>query len=158
MIDRTNRYYLTTAEMLVMRAIWLADHDMVLSEVVKACNAVYEKNWKPQTVSTYLSHLVQKEFLRMDRNGKIYSYHPIVKAQEYMKYDVQNFVEFWGLTPAEMMKNYLAIRGSSKKSVMNFVPALRKWKKNSQNKYRINGDKSQEMEHFLTFSIYTSKI
>ena len=54
MIDRTNRYYLTTAEMLVMRAIWLADHDMVLSEVVKACNAVYEKNWKPQTVSTYL--------------------------------------------------------------------------------------------------------
>ena len=44
MIDRTNRYYLTTAEMLVMRAIWLADHDMVLSEVVKACNAVYEKN------------------------------------------------------------------------------------------------------------------
>ena len=39
MIDRTNRYYLTTAEMLVMRAIWLADHDMVLSEVVKACNA-----------------------------------------------------------------------------------------------------------------------
>ena len=47
MIDRTNRYYLTTAEMLVMRAIWLADHDMVLSEVVKACNAVYEKNWKP---------------------------------------------------------------------------------------------------------------
>ena len=50
----------------------------------------------------------------MDRNGKIYSYQPIVKAQEYMKYDVQNFVEFWGLTPAEMMKNYLAIRGSSK--------------------------------------------
>lgn len=144
MIDRTNRYYLTTAEMLVMRAIWLADHDMVLSEVVKACNAVYEKNWKPQTVSTYLSHLVQKEFLRMDRNGKIYSYHPIVKAQEYMKYDVQNFVEFWGLTPAEMMKNYLAIRGSSKEERDNFVPALRKWKKNSQNKYRINGDKSQK--------------
>ncbi|MFR5117874.1 MAG: BlaI/MecI/CopY family transcriptional regulator [Eubacterium sp.] len=49
------------------------------------------------TVSTYLSHLVQKEFLRMDRNGKIYSYHPIVKAQEYMKYDVQNVVSS-GLT------------------------------------------------------------
>ena len=31
-----------------------------------------------------------------------------------VRYDVQNFVEFWGLTPAEMMKNYLAIRGSSK--------------------------------------------
>ena len=89
MNDRTNKYYLTTAEMLVMRAIWLADHDLVLNEVVRDCNAAYGKDWKPQTVSTYLSHLVQKQFLRMDRNGKIYSYHPIVKAQDYMKYNVQ---------------------------------------------------------------------
>ena len=94
----------------------------------------------------------------MDRNGKIYSYHPIVKAQEYMKYDVQNFVEFWGLTPAEMMKNYLQSVDHPRKSVMNFVPALQKWKKNSQNKYCINEDKSQEIEHFLTFSICTSKM
>ena len=56
MIDRTNKYYLTTAEMLVMRAIWLADHDLVLNEVVRDCNAAYGKDWKPQTVSTYLSH------------------------------------------------------------------------------------------------------
>lgn len=114
MVDRTNRYYLTTAEMLVMRSIWLADHDLVLSEVVRDCNEAYHKDWKPQTVSTYLSHLVQKNFLRMDRNGKIYSYHPLVSWNEYMQYDVSNFVEFWGLTPAEMMKNYLSIRGSSK--------------------------------------------
>ena len=113
MVDRTNKFYLTTAEMLVMRAIWLADHDMVLSEVVRDCNEEYDKYWKPQTVSTYLSHLVQKGFLRMDRNGKIYSYHPLVSWKEYMQYDVKNFVEFWGLTPAEMMKNYLTIRGSS---------------------------------------------
>ena len=114
MVDRTNKFYLTTAEMLVMRAIWLADHDLVLSEVVKDCNEAYDKDWKPQTVSTYLSHLVQKNFLRMDRNGKIYSYHPLVSWKEYMHYDVTNFVEFWGLSPAEMMKNYLQIRGSTK--------------------------------------------
>lgn len=97
-----------------MRAIWLADHDLVLSEVVKDCNEAYGKDWKPQTVSTYLSHLVQKSFLRMDRNGKIYSYHPLVSWKEYMHYDVTNFVEFWGLSPAEMMKYYLQIRGSTK--------------------------------------------
>jgi hypothetical protein len=31
-----------------------------------------------------------------------------------MQYDVTNFVEFWGLSPAEMMRSYLQIRGSSK--------------------------------------------
>ena len=46
MIDRTNKYYLTTAEMLVMRAIWLADHDLVLNEVVRDCNAAYGKDWR----------------------------------------------------------------------------------------------------------------
>jgi hypothetical protein len=50
----------------------------------------------------------------MERNGKIYSYHPLVSWQEFMKYDVTNFVEFWGLSPAEMMRSYLQIRGSSK--------------------------------------------
>lgn len=113
MVDRNDRFYLTAAEMLVMRVVWLADHDLVLSEVVNSCNEDYGKNWKPQTVSTYLSHLVQKEFLRMDRNGKIYRYHPLVSWEDYLKYDVTNFMRFWGLSPAELMKSYMEICGYS---------------------------------------------
>lgn len=127
MIDRTNRYYLTTAEMLVMRVIWLSDHDLVLHEVVRECNNTYGKNWKPQTVSTYLSHLVQKEFLRMDRNGKIYSYHPVVTGAEFMNYDVENFAEYWSLSLTDMLKAYMKVREVSdeeKEALKEFVSTL----------------------------------
>ena len=54
---------LTNAELLVMKCIWDNTQDMVLSEVVAIVNDRYNKDWKPQTVSTYLAHLVQKNFL-----------------------------------------------------------------------------------------------
>lgn len=87
---------LTNAELLVMKCIWDTPEDLVLSEVVSIVNDRYQKDWRPQTVSTYLAHLVQKDFLKMTRNGKIYTYHPLVKESDYRAKEMTNFVEFWG--------------------------------------------------------------
>ena len=59
-------------------------------------NERYQKEWRPQTVSTYLAHLVQKEFLKMTRKGKIYTYHPLVAEKDYREKEMNNFVDFWG--------------------------------------------------------------
>lgn len=63
---------LTSAETIVMKTIWDADHEMSLSEIVRRANEAYDKDWKPQTVSTYLTKLVQKEFVRMHREGRFF--------------------------------------------------------------------------------------
>jgi BlaI family penicillinase repressor len=97
MVDKHDRYYLTPAEKLVMRIIWLSDRELVLNEILRACNEQYGKNWKSQTVSTYLSHLVQKEYLCMERNGKYCQYKPIVTVKEYLRYDAGNFSDYWGV-------------------------------------------------------------
>lgn len=108
MTDRADRYYLTTAEMLVMRTIWKSDHDLVLHEVVEICNENYGKDWKPQTVSTYLSHLVQKKFVKMIRNGKLFTYHPLVPSEEFLVYELNNLADYWGfLSPSEMLQAYI---------------------------------------------------
>ena len=75
---------LTDAEMLVMGIIWDNPKHMVLSEIVAAVNGRWGKDWKPQTVSTYLAHLVRKGFLKMHRNGKVYTYEPLRSKDEYM--------------------------------------------------------------------------
>ena len=87
---------LTNAELLVMKCIWDTPKDLVLSEVVSMVNERYQKEWRPQTVSTYLAHLVQKEFLKMTRKGKIYTYHPLVAEKDYREKEMNNFVDFWG--------------------------------------------------------------
>ena len=55
-----NAKQLTAAETIVMKCIWDADHEMSLAEIVKNANEGYGKEWKPQTVSTYLAKLCLK--------------------------------------------------------------------------------------------------
>ncbi len=98
---------LTNAELLVMKCIWDTPKDLVLSEIVAMVNERYQKDWKPQTVSTYLAHLVQKGFLEMTRNGKIYTYHPLVLEVDYRTKEMNNFVDFWGGgSPAEFLSAF----------------------------------------------------
>lgn len=87
---------LTNAEVLVMKCIWDTPTDMVLSEIVTLVNGRYGREWRPQTVSTYLAHLVQKQFLKMTRQGKIYTYHPLISEKTYRSREMRRFVEFWG--------------------------------------------------------------
>lgn len=87
---------LTNAEMLVMGIIWdNPEKRMVLSEIVAAVNDRWGKDWKPQTVSTYLAHLVQKQFLRMHRNGKIYTYEPLKEKDETMRKAISNLCHWY---------------------------------------------------------------
>lgn len=95
-MKRVLKSELTNAELLVMKCIWDTPKDLVLSEVVSMVNERYHKEWRPQTVSTYLAHLVQKEFLKMTRKGKIYTYHPLVAEKDYREKEMNNFVDFWG--------------------------------------------------------------
>ncbi len=98
---------LTNAELLVMKCIWDNTKDLVLSEVVAIVNERYGKEWKPQTVSTYLAHLVQKRFLQMERNGKIYTYHPLIAEVDYRTKMMNSFVDFWGNgSPSEFLSAF----------------------------------------------------
>lgn len=101
---------LTNAEVLVMKCVWDTPKDMVLSEIVTLVNGRYNKEWRPQTVSTYLAHLVQKKFLKMTRQGKTYTYHPLVAKEEYRSRQMNLFVEFWGGSPAEFLEAYFQDR------------------------------------------------
>ena len=61
---------LTNIEMLIMKCIWDTPEELALSQLVAMVNERFEKSWKPQTISTYLAHLVRKGYLSMRRKGK----------------------------------------------------------------------------------------
>ena len=65
-----NMEELTTAESMVMKTIWDHPHEMALQEIMKLTNETYGKDWKSQTVSTYIAKLVKKGFLRMNQSGR----------------------------------------------------------------------------------------
>jgi predicted transcriptional regulator len=52
-----------------------------------------EKKWKAPTVISLLSRLVERGFLRTEKNGKERLYFPLVTKQEYLKFETGNFMK-----------------------------------------------------------------
>ncbi|MDO4556508.1 MAG: BlaI/MecI/CopY family transcriptional regulator [Lachnospiraceae bacterium] len=86
---------LTESEQLVMKCVWMKDKHMSLPEIVSLANEHYSKEWKPQTVSTFLNHLVKKGFLNLYRDGRTFRYQPLIKEEEYSSFLLKSHIEFW---------------------------------------------------------------
>ena len=63
--------------------------------MVDRVNGFYGKDWKPQTVSTFLSKLVRKDYLKLIRNGKIYTYKVLVPEAVYRRKLYKQHISFW---------------------------------------------------------------
>jgi len=85
---------LTEAEEVTMKAIWDCKKEPVLSDVVEQVNGVYGKAWRPQTVSTFLAKLVKKGYLKMQRNGKVYTYKVLVSEEVYNREQLRHLYFF----------------------------------------------------------------
>lgn len=90
-----NTKQLTAAETIVMKCIWDADHEMALAEILKNANENYGKDWKSQTVSTYLAKLCQKNFIKMKRTGRMITYEIVKTEEDYKSEQAREFVSFW---------------------------------------------------------------
>lgn len=86
---------LTDCEVLVMRVIWNSAEIMSIQEITSKINHTFHKDWKTQTVSTFLSRAVKKGYLEMKRNGRSFDYYPLVSEQEYGKREINKCVEIW---------------------------------------------------------------
>ncbi len=86
---------LTTCEELVMKTIWDASEELSLTEIMQRVNEKYHKEWKPQTVSTFLARLVRKGYLQYYRKGRVFFYQTLVPLEEYRGQQAKEFVEFW---------------------------------------------------------------
>lgn len=86
---------LTESEEIVMKAVWDCRKEPVLSDIVLQANGIYGKDWAPQTVSTFLAKLVRKKYLKLQRDGKIYTYKVLVSKKEYKQKLYKQHISFW---------------------------------------------------------------
>lgn len=86
---------ITECEKIVMKCIWDNTDDLSMQDITEMVNTQYGKNWKTQTVSTFLARLVKKEYLRMYRKGRCFYYQPLVDKDEYKDDVLKDYVQFW---------------------------------------------------------------
>lgn len=73
----------SNCENMVMVTIYDTPKPMALHEILKKVNEKFNKNWKPQTVSTFLTRLVKKDYLRVERQGRYTLYRPTYTVKQY---------------------------------------------------------------------------
>ncbi|MGN0161469.1 MAG: BlaI/MecI/CopY family transcriptional regulator [Lachnospiraceae bacterium] len=86
---------MTDCEVLVMKTIWESAEVLSLREVTEQVNRKFGRDWKTQTVSTFLARLVRKGYLTMERKGRQFYYYPTLTENEYGKREIVKCVDSW---------------------------------------------------------------
>lgn len=87
-----NLYRMSECEEQVMIVIWAFKEEQSLCEIVREVNLRFQKEWRPQTVSTFLKRLAEKEYLTTEKRGWYTYYYPTVTLEDYRNERISELV------------------------------------------------------------------
>ena len=77
------RNAMSATEFYILQYLWTRETPATFSEIMVHFNETEHKEWKKQTVNTFLSRLSQKGFLNIDKSGKRAIYIPSVTEKKF---------------------------------------------------------------------------
>lgn len=114
---------LSDTEMELMEVIWECDPPVTSTELLSIF-AQRGKEWKAQTISTFLSRLVDKGALEATRYGRMNKYVPLISPKDYKLAETQHVLD--GLYQGSV-KNLIAALYDGDKLSDEDVAELKQW-------------------------------
>lgn len=115
---------MSETEMEVMQFLWEVECPQSLGQLLEHFNSVCEKNWKPQTVSTFLSRMVKKNLLAWHQQGRAKVFTPICTKQEYEGIMAKSFID---KLYAGSVQNFMVALNENKSLSEKDIAELKKW-------------------------------
>jgi len=82
---------LPDTEFIVMKIVWANEPPISAYKITQQLEN--DKKWGIHAVISYLSRLVDRGFLRTEKVGRDRIYFPIVKREDYLKFETGNFIK-----------------------------------------------------------------
>jgi predicted transcriptional regulator len=82
---------LPDAEFAIMKVVWANQPPITANLIMKQHGN--NEGWKVQTAISLLLRLVERGFLRTEKNGKERTYFPLVNQDDYLKFETGNFLK-----------------------------------------------------------------
>jgi len=82
---------LPDTEFEIMKVVWANDPPITTHMIMEQLG--HQRKWKAPTVNSLMLRLVQKGFLRTEKNGKERVYFPLVTKEEYLKFETSHFMK-----------------------------------------------------------------
>lgn len=83
---------LSDSEKETMDIIWNLNRKVTSSEIMKIFNEKKGKKWSPQTISTFLSRIVDKGILKAEREGRTNYYYAVIDKEDYERDQAENII------------------------------------------------------------------
>lgn len=115
---------LSETEMELMQAIWEMDRPVKSSELLNLFAQKKGKDWKGQTIATFLSRLVDKGLLSVTREGRSNIYQPYLSPEEYKRFEAQSLLD--GMYQGSI-KNFLSALYDGNKVTEKEINELKQW-------------------------------
>ncbi len=84
---------LPDTEFEIMKVVWANEPPITTNMIMEALGN--EREWKAPTVISLMLRLVEKGFLRTEKNGKERTYFPLVEKEDYLKFETGNFMKLY---------------------------------------------------------------
>jgi BlaI family penicillinase repressor len=81
---------ITVSEWQVMKVLW-KEHPLAVSEIIERLDQ--SLSWKPNTVKTLISRLVQKYAVGFNQEGRSYLYYPLVTEDVCIRSENRSFLQ-----------------------------------------------------------------
>lgn len=116
------RKKMSDTEFEVMKVVWSNDKvpittNLILDKLGK------KRHWKLPTILSLMTRLVEKEYLKTEKNGKERTYYPIVKKEDYLKNETKRFLKSYH---ENSISNFVDILYSDEKMTSNDVKEILK--------------------------------
>ena len=83
---------LSDSELELMRVIWSRGGRARFAQVMETLAGQW-KDWKANTVLTFLSRLVEKEMLAVEKNGRLNVYVALLREEDYADQQTRSFLD-----------------------------------------------------------------
>ncbi len=92
-MKEVNFYKLSETEEELMNVIWEQNRSFRSTELLDFFNREKGKQWKSQTLTTFLTRLVDKGMLDVKKDGRSNVYIPLLSIKEYRKREAQSVLD-----------------------------------------------------------------
>ncbi|WP_421617777.1 BlaI/MecI/CopY family transcriptional regulator [Brevibacillus sp. TJ4] len=114
---------LSETELELMKVIWESEPPVTSTELLQIF-AARGKEWKGQTISTFLSRLVDKGVLESTRHGRTNKYVPLITPDDYKLAEAEHVLD--GLYQGSV-KNLIAALYDGDKLSDEDIEELKQW-------------------------------
>ena len=84
-MENNVRCEMSQSESLIMDYLWINDGGKGFSEIMEYLNGELHKNWKKQTINTFIRHLIDKGLISADTSQKSRRYSAALTTAQYAR-------------------------------------------------------------------------